>query len=38
MTEAKEVTTLMFSTCKLRKHGDDKLSALILYISTIDAL
>lgn len=38
MTEAKEVTTPMFNTCKLRKHGDDKLFAIILYISTIGAL
>lgn len=36
MTKANGVSTPMFKTCKLCKHGDDNLLDLFLYISTVD--
>lgn len=38
MTEANGVSTFMFSTCKLGKHSEDKLSNPLLYRSTIGSL
>lgn len=38
MTKANGVSTPMFNTCKLCKHGDDNLLDLFLYISTMDTL
>lgn len=38
ITEVKCVTTPMFRTCKLSKHGDDKLPDPFLYRSVIGAL
>lgn len=37
ITEVKDVSTHMFSTCKLSKHGDDKLLDPLLYITTVSA-
>lgn len=38
MDEANGVSTPMFSSCKLSRHGEDKLLNLLLYRSTFRAL
>lgn len=37
ITEVKDLSTPMFNTCKLSKHGDDKLLDPLLYITTVSA-
>lgn len=38
MDEANGASTLMFSSCKLRKYGDEKLSHPFMYKSIVEAL
>lgn len=38
MLEVKGINTLMFSSCNLDKHGDDKMSDPFIYRSLLEAL